>query len=129
MDQMKRSMEEMKDSMRKANNVDDLIHKSDSPFIASITNHLVPSKFKIPTLDSYDRTRDLCDHIAMFKKTIHLWGVPDEIICRAFPTMLKGLARVWFGKLPPNSITSFQELSKLFVNNLVGGTKAEAFLV
>ena len=43
--------------------------------------------------------------------------------------MLKGLARVWFGKLPPNTITSFYELSKLFINNFIGGTKAEAFLV
>ena len=72
MDQMKRAMEEMKDSIRRANNVDDLVHRSDSPFIASITNHPVPSKFKIPTLDSYDRTRDPCDHIATFKKTMHL---------------------------------------------------------
>ena len=44
-------------------------------------------------------------------------------MCRAFPTTLKGLARVWFSKLPPNTITSFQELSKLFVNNFVGGQR------
>ena len=35
--------------------------------------------------------------------------------------MLKDPARVWFGKLPPNTITSFQELSKLFINNFVEG--------
>ena len=51
---MKKAMEEMKDFMRKANHVDDLVHGIDSPF---------------PTL--------------------------------------KGLARVWFGKLPPNTITSY----------------------
>ena len=44
-------------------------------------------------------------------------------MCRAFPTSLKGLARVWFGKLPPNTITSFQELSKLFINNFIGGQR------
>ena len=44
-------------------------------------------------------------------------------MCRAFPTSLKGLARVWFGKLPPNTITSFQELSKLFINNFVRGQR------
>jgi len=73
------------------------------------------------TLDLYDGTRDPCDHIATFKTTIHLQCVPDEIMCRVFPTTSKGPARVWFGKLPPNTITSFQELSKLFVNNFVGG--------
>ena len=70
-DQMKRSMEEMKDSMRRANHVDDLIHRIDSPFITSITSHPLPSKFKMPTLDSYDGTRDPCDHIATFKTTMH----------------------------------------------------------
>ena len=129
MDQKKKVMEKMKDSIRRANHVDDLVYKTDSPFIASITSHPLFSKFKIPTLDSYDGTLDPCDHIATFKTIMHLQGVLDEIMCRAFPTTLKGLARVWFSKLPPNTITSFQELSKLFVNNFVGGTKAKAFLV
>ena len=69
---MKRVVEEMKDSIRRANHVDDLVHRTDSPFIASITSHPLPSKFKMPTLDSYDGTRDPYDHIAMFKTTIHL---------------------------------------------------------
>jgi len=69
---MKRAMEEMKDSMRRANHVDDLIHETDSLFITSITSHPLPSKFKMPTLDSYDGTRDPCDHIATFKPTMHL---------------------------------------------------------
>ena len=59
----------------------------------------------------------------MFKKTMHLQDILDEIICKAFPTTLKGLARVWFEKIPPNTITSFQGLSKLFVNNFVGGQR------
>ena len=42
-------------------------------------------------------------------------------MCRAFPITLKGLAREWFSKLSPNTITLFKELSKLFVNNLFGG--------
>ena len=69
---MKKAMEEMKDSMKKANHVDDLVHWTDSPFIASITSYPLPSKFKMPTLDSYDGTRDPCDHIATFKTTMHL---------------------------------------------------------
>lgn len=110
---MKRAVEEMKDFMRKANHVDDLVHRTDSPFVATITSHSLPSKFKIPTLDSYDGTHDPCDHIVTFKRTMHLQGVLDEIMCRAFPTKLKGPTKVWFGKLPPSTITLFQELSKL----------------
>ena len=44
-------------------------------------------------------------------------------MCKAFPTTLKGLARVWFSKIPPNSISSFNELSKLFVNNFIRGQR------
>ena len=128
MDQMKSAIEEMKDSMRRVNHVDDLVHMTNSPFVASITNHPLPSKFKMPALDSYDRTRDPFDHIATFKTTMHLQGVLDKIMCRVFPTTLKGPTRVWFNKLPPNTITSFQELSKLFVNNFVGGQRPKCSL-
>ena len=69
---MKRDMEEMKDSIRRENYVDDLVHKTDSPFIASITSHPLPSKFKMLTLDLYDGMHDTYDHIAMFKTTMHL---------------------------------------------------------
>ena len=92
MDQMKRAMEEMRENMIRTNHVDDLIHRTDSPFVGSINSHPLPSKFKMPCLDSYDGTRNPCDHIATFMTTMHLQGVPDEIICRAFPTILKGLA-------------------------------------
>ena len=34
------------------NHVDDLVHRIDSPFITSINSHPLPSKFKMPSLDS-----------------------------------------------------------------------------
>ncbi|XP_075645639.1 uncharacterized protein LOC142616732 [Castanea sativa] len=77
----------------------------------------------MPSLDSYDGMRDPFDHIVTFKTTMHLQGVPDEIMCRAFPTTLKGPMRVWFSKIPPNIVSSFEELSKLFVNNFIGGQR------
>ena len=92
MDQMKKVMEEMKENMRMANLIEDLVHRTDSPFTASINGHPLPPKFKMPSLDSYDETCDPFDHIATFKTTMHLQGVPDEIMCRAFSTTLKGPA-------------------------------------
>ena len=86
----------------------------------SINSHPLPPKFKIPSLNSYDGTCDPFDHIANFKTKMHLQGIPDKIMCGAFPTTLKGLARVWFSKIPPNIVGSFEELSKLFVNNFIG---------
>ena len=51
---MKKAMEEIKDSMRKTHH--NLVHRTDSTFMRSITSHPLPSKFKMPTIDSYDGT-------------------------------------------------------------------------
>ena len=123
MDQMKKVMEEMKENMRMTNPIEDLVYRTDSPFMASINGHPLPPKFKMSSLDSYDGMRDPFDHIATFKTTMHLLGVPDKIMCRAFPTTLKGSARVWFSKIPSNFVSSFEELSKLFVNNFIRGQR------
>ena len=123
MDQMKKVMKEMKENMRRVNPIKDLVHRIDSPFTASINGHPLPLKFKLPSLDSYDGTHDPFDHIATFKTIMHLQGIPDEITCKTFPTTFKGPARVWFSKIPSNSVSSFEELSKLFVNNFIGGQR------
>ena len=94
MDQMRKVMDEMRENMRRANLVEDLVYRIDSPFTASINGHPLPPKYKMPYLDLYEGPRDPFDHIATFKTTMHLQGVPDEIICRAFPTTLKGSMRV-----------------------------------
>ena len=120
-DQMRKAMDEMRENMRRANPVEDLVHRIDFPFTASINGHPLPPKFKMSSLNSYDGACDPFDHIATFKTTMHLQEVLDEIMCRAFPTTLKSPARVWFSKIPPNSVSSFEELSKLFINNFIGG--------
>ena len=52
---------------------------------------------------------------------MHLQGVADAIMCRAFPTTLKGAARIWFSWLAPNSISTFKELSAQFTAHFIGG--------
>ncbi|XP_075633449.1 uncharacterized protein LOC142605909 [Castanea sativa] len=52
---------------------------------------------------------------------MHLQGVPDVIMCRAFPTTLKGPARIWYNRLMPNSINTFKELGAQFVSHFIGG--------
>ena len=52
---------------------------------------------------------------------MHVQEVADEIMCRAFPTTLKGLARIWFSRLMPNSISTFKELSAQFASHFIRG--------
>ena len=72
-------------------------------------------------MENYDGNKDPLDQLESFKTLMHLQGVLDKIMCKAFPTMLKGLARIWFSRLTPNSISSFKELSAQFASHFIGG--------
>ena len=108
-EQMKVMMNAFKGQV--SNDLDDLVNRTDSLFTTSINSFPLPQKFHIPHIESYDRVKNPLDHLETFKTLMHLQGVPDEIMCRAFPTTLKGPARIWFSMLMPNSINTFKELS------------------
>ena len=48
-------------------------------------------------------------------------------MCKAFPIMLKGLARIWFSRLTPNSISTFKELSAQFASHFIRGYRYKKF--
>ena len=77
--------------------------------------------FELPQGESYDGSKDSLDHLESFKTLMHLQGVADEIMCKAFPTTLKGPSRIWFSRLTPNSISTFKELSAQFASHFFGG--------
>ena len=43
-----------------------------------------------------------------------LYTTDDAVLCRVFPTSLKGGALSWFTKLPPNSVDCFETLVAKF---------------
>ena len=45
---------------------------------------------------------------------------PKKVMCRPFPTTLKGAARVWFSKIPLGTIVDFKQLNKGFVRHFIG---------
>ena len=96
---------------RVSSDLDDLVNGTDSPFTASVNSFPLPHKFCMPQIDSYDEVKDPLDHLETFKTLMHLQGVANEIMCRAFPTMLKDATRIWFSRLTPNSISTIKELS------------------
>ena len=104
-----------------SSNLNDLFHRTNSPFTAFVTSFPLPPKFRMPQVETYDGSKDLLNHLESFKALMHLQGVADEIICRAFPTTLKGSARIWFSRLTPNSINIFKELSAQFASHFIRG--------
>ena len=108
---------------RVSSDLDDLVNRTDSPFIAPVNSCLLPPKFRMSQVESYDGIKDPLDHLETFKTMMHLQGIPDEIMCRTFPTTLRGAARIWFSRLTPNSINTFKELSVQFTSHFIGGHK------
>ena len=106
-----------------SNDLDDLVHRTDSPFTTSVNSFPLLQKFRMPQIENYDETKNPLDHLETFKTLMHLQGVADEIMCRAFATTLKGPARIWFSQLSPNSISTFKELSAQFTSHFIGGHK------
>ena len=80
----------------------------------------VSSKFKLPTqLEIYEEKTDHMDHLDSYKSLMSLQGYSDEVMCKAFSATLKGQEGSWFKKLSPETIDSFDNLSRLFVTNFM----------
>ena len=111
---MKEQMEVMMNALkgRVSSDLDDLVNRTDSPFTAVVNSFPLPHKFRILHIDSYDGIKDPLDHLDTFKTLMHLQGVANEIMCRAFLTTLKGAARIWFSRLTPNLSQHFQGVER-----------------
>ena len=96
MQAMKEQMEVMMNTLKGcvSSDLDDLVNRTNSPFTMPVNSCPLPQKFRMPQIESYDGVKDPLDHLETFKTLMHLQGVLDEIMCRAFPTTLKDAARI-----------------------------------
>ena len=71
---MKEQMEVMMNALkgRVSSDLDDLVNRTDSSFIAPINSFPLPSKFRMPQIDNYNGVRDPLDHLETFKTLMHL---------------------------------------------------------
>jgi hypothetical protein len=124
--EMREQMKEMKSQVkaRAAKNLDMLVHRSESPFTKRVDEYPLPAKFKVPQLETFDGFKDPLDYLDSFRTIMRLHGVLDEIMCRTFPTNLRGSARTWFNQLETGSIDTFAQLSRAFIDNFIGGRRS-----
>ncbi|XP_043721123.1 uncharacterized protein LOC122668649 [Telopea speciosissima] len=88
---------------------------TDLAFTDEVRFEPLPKGFKMPTIEQYAGTTDLEDHLEAFKSLLFFQGASDAIMCRAFPSTLKGAARQWFSRLPPRSLSNFTDLGRAFL--------------
>ena len=118
-------MDELRNAIKETTerSVDKLVRATNSPFTTAVLEFPVPSKFRLPQLESFDGLKDPQDHLNTFKMTLGLQQPPNEILCRSFPTTLKNATREWFTKLPTSSVDNFEQLSNTFLHHFIGGQR------
>ncbi|GKU99779.1 hypothetical protein SLEP1_g12574 [Rubroshorea leprosula] len=88
-------------------------HTADSiphPLNTNITLEPYPASFKIPQLETYDRTKDPDDHLHAFYSYMQAQNASDALMCKIFPSTLRGNARTWYYSLPLRLISSYTEM-------------------
>ncbi|GKV11297.1 hypothetical protein SLEP1_g22562 [Rubroshorea leprosula] len=92
-------------------------HATDSiphPLNTNITLEPYPAGFKIPQLETYDGTKDPDDHLHAFYSCMQAQNASDALMCKIFPSTLRGNARTWYYSLPPRLIRSYTEMASAF---------------
>jgi len=84
------------------------------PFYDVIVDTPLPDNRKNLTIDKYDGSTDPDEHIAIYTTQISLYTWNDVVMCRVFPTTLRGATLSWFTRLPPLSIDCFDTLVEKF---------------
>ena len=74
--------------------VDALIKQTEPPFTDRVLKVRVSSRFKLLSqLRDYEGKTDPMNHLDSYMNLMSLQGYYEEIICKAFSAILKGLAR------------------------------------
>lgn len=96
MDDVRREMATMKEAIKgKAiTTVNELIQRTNHPFTLEAMAQSLPGKFKSPQMEMFDGTLDPLNHLEAYKTHVNLYATPNEIMCRDFPTTIRGSAPV-----------------------------------
>ncbi|XP_026438897.1 uncharacterized protein LOC113337437 [Papaver somniferum] len=86
-----------------------------TPLTPHLAKALIPQKCHVPAFECYDGSSDPAKHLRYYNRILARWEQDDAVLCRYFPSSLKGSTLSWFDNLPPNSINSYDQLAEKFL--------------
>ncbi|XP_026396535.1 uncharacterized protein LOC113291188 [Papaver somniferum] len=86
-----------------------------TPLTQRLAKALIPQKCSVPAFECYDGSTDPAAHLCYYNRILSRWDYDDAILCRYFPSSLKGSALSWFDNLPPDSIDSYDQITEKFL--------------
>ena len=93
-----------------------------NPFVRKIREAHMPEHIKLPSFDTYNGTTDPQDHLCHVNSLLDLHSLNDDLRCRILPTTFRENARIWHNDLRAESISSYEDYCRLFLNTFVGST-------
>ena len=91
------------------------INASNSPFFEDLLEYEFPKKFMILAFNCYSGQSDPVQHLHQYQDKLLNHSRNNFILCRVFPSRLKGVPSNWLYSLRPRSIHSFRYLTRLFL--------------
>ena len=88
------------------------------PFSQEILDTVVPAN-TVAVKASFTVVEDPEAHLTAFHTQMMLSGGSDAVYCKVFMSTLTGTALEWFVSLPTGHITTFQQFSKMFVEQYI----------
>ncbi|RWW51954.1 hypothetical protein BHE74_00041650, partial [Ensete ventricosum] len=91
--------------------------KGGSPFALKMQDKPISINFCLPSLESCNDSSDSTEHVASVQAQMTLYDTLDALMCWTFLTTLRGLAQMWYSRLKPSMISSFNQFAKEFELN------------
>lgn len=90
---------------------------SNNPLTLEIEAISLPRDFKV-SKDMFEGKRDPRAHLIQYNDYKNMLGASNAAKCKAFSTMLKGIAKDWYLSFLQGSVPNFSQLGQMFLDRL-----------
>ena len=97
-----------------------LCDQASHPFSAALKSVILPRSVFVPPIEPYKGQGDPSQHIRRHEASLFGRGALEDHLALLFPATLAGPASHWFFSLPCESVTSWQDLRRKFLQRYLG---------